>query len=76
MVLVSAREFERGDSAKKHFDISGVFDSKQAYQLKKQNIIPEYFLNPMDSGVFIKKDNNDAIEFDYGGDDEVDVDAI
>jgi translation initiation factor IF-1 len=77
VVLVSAREFERGDSAKKHFDICGVFDAKQAYQLKKQNIIPDYFLNAMDAGIIVKKDNNDAIEFDYGGDDdEVDVDNI
>jgi len=77
VVLVSAREFERGDSAKKHFDISGVFDSKQAYQLKKQNIIPDYFLNAMDSGIIVKKDASDAIEFDYGGDDEdIDIDKI
>jgi len=77
VVIISAREFERGDSAKKHFDISGVLDPKQAYQLKKKNIIPDYFLTTVESDTFAKKKEDDTgIEFAYDNDDEVDVDAI
>jgi len=77
VVIISAREFERGDSAKKHFDISGVLDSKQAYQLKKNNIIPDYFLTNAESGTFVKSKEEDiGVEFDYGGDDDVDIEKI
>ena len=77
VVIISAREFERGDSAKKHFDISGVLESKEAYQLKKKNIIPDYFLNTAESGTFVKSKEEDiGVEFDYGGDDDVDIEKI
>ena len=72
VIVVSSRGFESNNNK---FDIMGVFDSKQAYQLKKQKIIPDYFLNPMDSGTFVKKDEG-GIEFDYDDEDEVDIDDI
>jgi initiation factor 1A len=75
IVIVTPREFETGKDATKHFDIIGVLTSKQASELKKQNAIPEYFLNDIASTDFKKKEDGDAFEFDYD-DDEVDVDAI
>jgi initiation factor 1A len=72
IVIVTPREFE---SKETHFDIIGVLTSKQASELKKNNVIPDYFLNDIGSTNFMKKETSDAFDFDYA-DDEVDVDAI
>jgi hypothetical protein len=72
LIAVSSRDFE---SKNNKFDIICVFDSKQAYHLKKQKIIPDYFLNPMDSGTSVKKDEG-GIEFDYDDEKDVDIDEI
>jgi hypothetical protein len=72
LIAVSSRDFE---SKNNKFDIICVFDSKQAYHLKKQKIIPDYFLNPMDSGTSVKKDEG-GIEFDYDDEKDVDIDDI
>lgn len=72
IVIVTPREFE---SKETHFDIIGVLTSKQASELKKNNVIPDYFLNDIGSTDFMKKEAADAFDFDYA-DDEVDVDAI
>jgi initiation factor 1A len=72
IVIVTPREFE---SKETHFDIIGVLTSKQASELKKNNVIPDYFLNDIGTTDFMKKEAADAFDFDYA-DDEVDVDAI
>jgi translation initiation factor IF-1 len=72
IVIVTPREFE---SKETHFDIIGVLTSKQASELKKNNVIPDYFLNDIGTTDFMKKEASDAFDFDYA-DDEVDVDAI
>jgi hypothetical protein len=77
VVIISAREFERGDSSKKHFDISGVLQSKEAYQLKKKNIIPDYFLTTAETGTFVKsKEEDTGIEFDYDEEIDEEIDNI
>jgi initiation factor 1A len=75
IVIVTPREFESGKDASKHFDIIGVLTSKQASELKKHNVIPDYFLNDIASTDFKKREGGDGFDFDYA-DDEVDVDAI
>ena len=74
IVIVTPREFESGKDAHKHFDIIGVLTSKQASELKKHKIIPDYFMNDIASDDFEKKEVTEAFDFEY--DDEVDVDAI
>jgi hypothetical protein len=54
----------------------GVLNSKQLSDLKKCNDIPSYFINDVNSDNFNKKDNTEAFEFDYAGDEEVDIDGI
>ena len=75
IVTITIREFESSHTSKKHFDIICVFDSKQSYELKKEKIIPDYFLNPMDCESFHKKEAGE-IEFDYGDSDSVDIETI
>ena len=58
------------------FELMGVLDSKQLSDLKKSNDIPSYFVNDVSSDDFNKKENTDAFEFDYAGDEEVDIDGI
>jgi len=72
IVVVTPREFESG---KKHFDIIGVLTQKQACDLKKHNVIPEYFLNNIESNDFEKKEVNEGFHFDYE-DDEIEIDNI
>ena len=72
IVIMTPREFE---SKNTHFDIIGVLTSKQASELKKNNVIPDYFLNDIGSSDFVKKEVSDAFDFDYA-DDEVDIDDI
>jgi len=72
IVIMTPREFE---SKNNHFDIIGVLTSKQASELKKNNVIPDYFLNDIASSDFTKKEAADAFEFDYN-DDEIDIDDI
>jgi len=72
IVIMTPREFE---SKATHFDIIGVLTSKQAAELKKNNVIPDYFLNDIGSSDFIKKEVSDAFDFDYA-DDDVDIDDI
>jgi len=76
IVIVTPREFESGKDAHKHFDIIGVLTSKQASELKKHKLIPDYFLNDITSSDFEKKEDGEAFEFEYDDDAEVDVDAI
>jgi len=75
IVCVTPREFESGEDANKHFDIICVFDAKEAYKLKKDNMIPDYFLGDVTNSDITKKPT-DAFDFDYAADDEVNVDAI
>lgn len=72
IVIMTPREFE---SKNTHFDIIGVLTSKQASELKKNNVIPDYFLNDIASSDFTKKEAVDAFEFDYD-DDEIEIDDI
>ena len=72
IVIMTPREFE---SKNNHFDIIGVLTSKQASELKKNNVIPDYFLSDIGSTGFIKKEDGDAFDFDYE-DDEIDIDDI
>ena len=72
IVIMTPREFE---SKNTHFDIIGVLTSKQASELKKNNVIPDYFLSDIGSTGFVKKEDGDAFDFDYE-DDEIDIDDI
>ena len=74
VVIVTPREFESGKDAHKHFDIIGVLAPKQVAELKKHNLIPDYFINDVGSNDFTKKEVKDGFEFDYNED--VDVDNI
>jgi hypothetical protein len=66
------------DGLKMRFELLGVLSSKDASNAKKQNLIPDYFLNNVDTISFEKKDASDAVEFDYdeGELDEKEIDAI
>ena len=75
IVIVTPREFESGKDASKHFDIIGVLTPKQVSELKKNKMIPDYFINDITSCDFTKKEVVDAFEFDYDAD-ELDVDNI
>jgi translation initiation factor IF-1 len=75
IVIITPREFESGKDANKHFDIIGVLTAKQASELKKNKVIPDYFLNDIASSDFEKKEVVDAFEFEYA-DDEIDIDDI
>jgi translation initiation factor IF-1 len=76
IVIITPREFERGEDAKKHFDLIGVLTSKQACDLKKRKEIPDYFMNDVgtNSSDFQKKEVVDAFDFDY--DDNIKIDDI
>lgn len=73
IVILTPREFE-AERAKKHFDIIGVLNMKQASELHKNSMIPEYFLHDITS-VDTKKVSTEAYEFDYN-DDDLDIDNI
>ena len=78
IVVVTPRTFE-ADNAKKHFDLICVLTKKDGSMLKKAKKIPEYFLHDMTSNTFVKKHEDDGIEFDYAADDkkmEAIIDAI
>jgi len=67
------------DGSKMRFELRGVLSSKEASDAKKKNLIPEYFLNNIESKSFVKKDSNDSVEFDYDNNEELDdndIDAI
>ena len=73
IIVMTPRTFE-SEIGKKHFDLIGIARGKQISDMRKKNLIPDYFANDAVSDSFTKKEDA-AIEFDYGGD-EVDVDAI
>jgi len=75
IVIMTPREFESKDSYK-HFDIIGVLTSKQASELKKDKMIPDYFLNDVASSEFEKKEDTHAFDFEYEDDEEVNIDEI
>jgi translation initiation factor IF-1 len=67
IVIVTPRLFE-AENAKKHFDLIAVLTRKDAMDLKKNNKIPDYFLLDASTDSFAKKEDKDAIEFDYTDD--------
>lgn len=77
IVVITPRTFE-SDHAKKHFDLVAVLTRKDAMELRKQRKIPDYFLLDASTDSFAKKEDNDAIEFDYTdpGDDKDALDKM
>ena len=77
IVIVTPRTFE-GENAKKHFDLIAVLTRKDAMELKKQRKIPDYFLLDACTDSFAKREDSDAIEFDYTepGDDKEALDKM
>lgn len=77
IVIVTPRLFE-AENAKKHFDLIAVTTRKDAMELKKMKKIPDYFLLDASTDSFAKKEDKDAIEFDYEepGDNKEEIDKM
>ena len=64
IVIVLPLQMTR-DGSKMRFELRGILNPKEITDAKKKMLIPEYFVNNVDTDSFIKKDNKSAIEFDY-----------